>query len=619
MTSSQTPRFVVVDDDPGAIPVLCSVCHRAGFEAVSFTDVQGALKAIRKHVDDGSLAGVVTDLIMPGSDGKEYGGWEVLQGAYSLSPRLALAAYTAHFEEYIIRLFRSGAALTTFRIFDKPGQLEDLSTWLRAQYDRWHSRLSIILQDASTAEIYQELAPIYARSELPILILGDTGTGKEGLARHIHNESGRKGPFVPVNCGGLEPSVAFAELYGYQQGAFTDASHNEIGFVLEASGYTVAAPVRQNEDFMAWLRRGNTDLAESTLGDLVLWSSDIARDNAGTLFLDEVGSLPPKVMAGLLRILSTHDLMPMGYHGKGVRAYCRLIAATNERRVLETISKGGSDELPPENAFRADLYYRLNGAVLQLAALKDRDPREIERFFESPFSWNDIGVGQMPVESAAVKLVQELFHHSSDPVAKQYQNGNFRSLRNLLHRAALIARSDRMEGPPVISERNMKQAIENGMLTISEYSATPVPGDVGEQIRRQFRDSALARGVVLRPQFSRQDLREATSRSPELVAAALLDVLILHRELGHPTTYYDQKEVEAAIYRGFRGGTHVPSSYLNKMITAEHFKKAAVRFFGVPAGALSESNTIKDLVGIVRSRGQGGDVKSHEAAVREPE
>jgi hypothetical protein len=160
------------------------------------------------------------------------------------------------------------------------------------------------------------------------------------------------------------------------------------------------------------------------VGDLVLWSSDAAKQNAGTLFLDEVGSLPPKVMAGLLRLLSSYDVVPLGYHGRGIRTYCRIIAATNETRVLDAISKGTLQPGPlPESSFRADLYYRLNGAVLHLSALKDREALRVQ-------------ADQM--RQSVHKLQQQSEHMQQAYVQRELERG-MQILRDLLRRLTHLA------------------------------------------------------------------------------------------------------------------------------------------------------------------------------------
>ncbi len=155
--------------------------------------------------------------------------------------------------------------------------------------------------------------------DIPILMIGETGTGKELLARAIHNDSARAGmPFVDINCASLPETLIEAELFGYAEGAFTGAR-----------------------------RRGN--------------AGKIAAANGGTLFLDEIGDMPVALQARLLRVLQERVVAPLG-GGKGVAVDLMLICATN-RNPRELIARG---------EFREDLYYRLNGVTVRLPPLRDR-------------------------------------------------------------------------------------------------------------------------------------------------------------------------------------------------------------------------------------------------------
>ena len=156
-----------------------------------------------------------------------------------------------------------------------------------------------------------------ARSPLALLLLGDTGTGKEVLARAVHALSGRPGPFVAVNCAALSPSLVESQLFGHTKGAFSGALRDEEGFVRAASG--------------------------------------------GTLFLDEVGDLPPAAQGTLLRVLQEGEVVPVG-SSRAARVDVRFVAATHAD--LEALVERG--------AFRRDLYARLAGFVHTLPALRAR-------------------------------------------------------------------------------------------------------------------------------------------------------------------------------------------------------------------------------------------------------
>jgi transcriptional regulator of acetoin/glycerol metabolism len=163
---------------------------------------------------------------------------------------------------------------------------------------------------------YAQIATI-ARASLPILITGETGTGKEVLARAVHILSGRTGPFVAFNCGALPDTLVEAELFGHRRGAFSDAKEDRLGLVRAAHG--------------------------------------------GTLFLDEMGELKSPAQAALLRVLEEHEVRPIGAT-LPVKVDVQFVSATN--RALDKMVAAGS--------FRADLYHRLAGHVLPLVPLRER-------------------------------------------------------------------------------------------------------------------------------------------------------------------------------------------------------------------------------------------------------
>ena len=177
-------------------------------------------------------------------------------------------------------------------------------------------RLRFVAEDADVARIAREVEAA-ARRRIPILIRGETGTGKEQMARHAHESSGRAGAFVPVNCASLPASLVEAELFGHVEGAFTGA------------------------------RRGGADgLATQADG--------------GTLFLDEIGDMPIALQAVLLRFLDDFTVRPVG--GTGSKVDVLLVSATN----------AGLDRAIAEGRFRADLLYRLNTLEVTLPTLSAR-------------------------------------------------------------------------------------------------------------------------------------------------------------------------------------------------------------------------------------------------------
>ena len=229
--------------------------------------------------------------------------------------------------------------------------------------------------DAHIEAVVQKVRRIMNR-DIPLLILGETGTGKELLARALHQDSIRsRQPFVAVNCASIPEALIEAELFGYEEGAFTGAK-----------------------------RKGAT-------GRLV-------QANAGTLFLDEIGDMPLGLQARLLRVLQERCVTPLGSH-KSIPVDIALIGATH-RNMREMIER---------HEFREDLYYRLNGLVVRLPALRER---------------TDLGMvarrilqAECPINTPEISpTVMDLFRRYGWP-------GNIRQLANVLRTAAVMAIGER--------------------------------------------------------------------------------------------------------------------------------------------------------------------------------
>jgi DNA-binding NtrC family response regulator len=223
----------------------------------------------------------------------------------------------------------------------------------------------------------QQVAP----SEASVLIIGETGTGKELVARHIHNLSARRNrPFVAVNCGAFSESLVEAELFGHEKGAFTGALSAKAGWFEEADG--------------------------------------------GTLFLDEIGDLPMAIQVKLLRVLQEREVVRLGSR-KSIPIDVRVLAATNVQ--LEKAINAGH--------FREDLYYRLDVVSLELSPLRERpgDILPLTRHFIDAYS-RRLGYGSITISKEAELKLRSY----SWP-------GNIRELENVIHHTLLICRNGVIE------------------------------------------------------------------------------------------------------------------------------------------------------------------------------
>ncbi len=229
--------------------------------------------------------------------------------------------------------------------------------------------------DAQVRTVIHKLRRVADR-DIPVMILGETGTGKDLLAQAIHNDSARaRQPFVPVNCASIPESLIEAELFGYEEGAFTGArKKGAVGKIVQAHG--------------------------------------------GTLFLDEIGDMPKHLQARLLRVLQERKVSPLG-SAKEVEVDVTVVSATH-KNIKEMIARG---------EFREDLYYRLNGLVVRLPALRERSDFElvVRKVLKSICAAEQ----HVRISPAVMQLL-----------ARYHWPGNLRQLHNLLRTAVVMVGDD---------------------------------------------------------------------------------------------------------------------------------------------------------------------------------
>jgi transcriptional regulator with PAS, ATPase and Fis domain len=234
-----------------------------------------------------------------------------------------------------------------------------------------------IFSDPQSLALLERIRMV-APSDANVLVIGETGTGKELVARHVHNLSARKdGPFVAVNCGAFSESLVESELFGHEKGAFTGAFCAKPGWFEAANG--------------------------------------------GTLFLDEIGDLPLSMQVKLLRVLQEREIVRLGSR-RSIPIDVRVLAATNVH-LQDAVAAGH---------FREDLFYRLNVVHLAVPTLRDRpgDILPLARYFIEEYR-NRLGYGPVDIEPRAER---KLLEHSWP--------GNIRELENVIHYALLVCRSD---------------------------------------------------------------------------------------------------------------------------------------------------------------------------------
>jgi len=321
-TEIQKAIVLIVDDEQDHAQVMCEALQRQGHRC----DVTYNLAEAQEKLKHKSYDVIVTDLVM---DGKR-DGLEVLKGAKALVPQPQVILVSAHGDVPIaVQAMSEGA----YSFIEKPLDLNHF----RAQVNRaaevalLHKQNQLLRDELSEQSGFEGIvgksgamqrvlttARQVAASDIPVLIMGESGTGKELIAKAIHyNSARRKKRLVALNCAGLSENILEDELFGHVKGAFTGA-HSE--------------------------REGRFEHADG-----------------GTLFMDEIGDMPPVMQAKLLRVLENGEMVRLGSN-EPIQVDVRLISATNRQL----------DEMVAEKQFREDLFFRIKGVTLVLPPLRER-------------------------------------------------------------------------------------------------------------------------------------------------------------------------------------------------------------------------------------------------------
>lgn len=311
--TSVVDSVLVVDDDAAVSHVLSALLGQAGFEALRASSGEEALRLLEKRRVDV----IVSDVRMPGLDGLA-----LLERVRQGWPDIPVILLTAHASVSLaVEAMKAGAHDFIEKPFERDSVLYVVKKALASAQNREPPRLGIgerLLGTTPALEEVRERIRRAAASNATVLIRGETGTGKELVARSIHEQSARRGgPFVALNCAALPENLLESELFGYEKGAFTGAGSRKPGRVELSHG--------------------------------------------GTLFLDEVGDVPLPMQVKLLRVLQERSIERLG-GSTSVKVDVRFVAATH--RNLE--------QLLSEGKFREDFFYRLNVVPIEVPALRER-------------------------------------------------------------------------------------------------------------------------------------------------------------------------------------------------------------------------------------------------------
>jgi two-component system response regulator AtoC len=372
----QDCTVLVIDDDEGGRAPLCEYLASSGYRVRSAAGGAEGLAALAA----GPVDAVLLDLVMPEPDG-----FEVLRRLRPIAPRVPVIVLSALSEaEDVVRAMKLGAT----DYLPKPFEIAELDLVLRRALEGPGRRPPdmgrvnavaepVVIEPGSLSGAMERVWGLVRRiadTDVPVLLMGESGVGKDVVARRIHASSHRGGhAFVKINCAALPGELLESELFGHEKGAFTGA-HAE--------------------------KPGKFELAHE-----------------GTIFLDEIGEMDPRLQAKLLQVLQDEEFYRVG--GKrSVRVNARVLVATN-RNLEEAIRSG---------TFREDLFYRLNVVTIRIPPLRERKEEIgplVRQFVEKYRRRYGGGLDEIPPE------VMERFHAHDWP-------GNVRELENLVRRLVVL-------------------------------------------------------------------------------------------------------------------------------------------------------------------------------------
>lgn len=365
-------KVLIIDDDSYINNILVNYLNQKGFYAEGTLSGANGLTLLKEKAFDV----VLCDYRLPNTDG-----YEVLKSIKKLNPDLPVIVMTAYADIKIsVKLIKSGA----FDYVSKPIQPDEIVLLIQKAVLKGKKSSQPELSNGfitGTSEKIKtvlEHVTIVAPTDLSVLIEGETGSGKEYVAREIHKKSKRSNKnFVAVDCGALPNELASSELFGHVKGAFTGASNDKKGYFEYAKG--------------------------------------------GTIFLDEIGNLAYENQVKLLRAIQEKVITPVG-SARDIAIDVRLIAATNDNLLTQV----------NENNFREDLYHRINGFKLRIPSLYERKEDIME------FAQHFIQMANKEFNRSVEKVDEEVEHI----FYQYRWHGNIRELHNIINRAVLLTAGD---------------------------------------------------------------------------------------------------------------------------------------------------------------------------------
>jgi DNA-binding NtrC family response regulator len=440
---------LIVDDEPVNLDLLEQELTAAGYRTISATRGEAAIALAAEAQPDA----ILLDLRMPGIDGYEVcrrlkGGDETRR-----IPVIILTALRETFDK--VRAFREGAVDYVTKPFDTEELLARVGTHvalrreieahrqskatIRALVEETRSRRDPLIGTSPALQRVRELIRQVAPTDSTVLIQGETGTGKELVARAIHEASARRErPLITINCAALPRELVESELFGHERGAFTGATDQ---------------------------RRGRFELA-----------------HGGTLLLDEVGELPPDAQAKLLRVLQEREFERIG-GSRTLRVDVRVVAATN-RDLHAEVAAG---------RFRADLFFRLNVFPIVVPPLRDRR-EDIPTLLDHLVVTTGRRLG---------RTVTGISPGFLDRARAYDWPGNVRELENLIERAIIVSKDGMLEAsslsgvtatpaqPETVTDGTLEEVDRAHILRVLDGTAWRIEGDGGAARKLGLHPSTL--------------------------------------------------------------------------------------------------------------------------------
>jgi DNA-binding NtrC family response regulator len=404
---------LIVEDHDRLREQLAQFYEQGGFRV---TTASCAEEGITKLTED-KFAIVVSDVKMPGMDGfqlarhvrEQYADTDVILITAFGNIKQAVEAMKLGASDYITKPFQPEAIrLVSEKIIEKRRLLDEVRE-LRQKVQDEHRLENILSKSPKMLKVF-DLIKSLAETDSGVMITGETGTGKELVARAIHNLSRRKAkPFVAINCGAFPDTLLEGELFGYEKGAFTGAVQSRAGKIEIADG--------------------------------------------GTLFLDEIETMTPPMQVKLLRVLQEREVERLGGNRK-LKVDMRVVAATNVDLKI-CLARG---------TLREDFYYRINVIPLQLPPLR-------ERLEDLPVLINHI-LNKHPI--AQEKKIKHVAPHVLDQMLAYHWPGNIRELENILERAIVKCQGEIIEdvdlpAPPQRVLERQYSSKRDGDLSLNEW------------------------------------------------------------------------------------------------------------------------------------------------------